>query len=67
MKKKNKKNHIRMRFSTLLLCCLAILLYAATCYGDFLNMRFTGEGVYCNELYCEEYYNEDMNTISLHN
>ena len=59
MKKKNKKNHIRMRFSTLLLCCLAILLYAATCYGDFLNMRFTGEGVYCNELYCEEYYNED--------
>jgi len=29
MKKKNKKNHIRMRFSTLLLCCLAIVLCAA--------------------------------------
>ena len=54
-----KKNHIKMRFSTLLLCCLAILLYAAPCYGDFLNMRFTGEGVYCNELYCEEYNNKD--------
>ena len=29
MKKKNKKNHIRMRFSTLLLCCLAFVLCAA--------------------------------------
>ncbi len=29
MKKKNKKNHIRKRFSTLLLCILAILLCAA--------------------------------------
>jgi len=29
MKKKNKKNQIRMRFSTLLLCCLAIVLCAA--------------------------------------
>ncbi len=29
MKKKNMKNHIRMRFSTLLLCCLAIVLCAA--------------------------------------
>ena len=29
MKKKNKKNQIRMRFSTLLLCCLAIVLCTA--------------------------------------
>ena len=29
MKKKNKKNHIRMRFSTLLLCILAFVLCAA--------------------------------------
>lgn len=29
MKKKNMKNHIRMRFSTLLLCCLAFVLCAA--------------------------------------
>jgi hypothetical protein len=26
-----KKNHIKMRFSTLLLCCLAFVLYAAPC------------------------------------
>jgi len=32
MKKKNKKNHIRMRFSTLLLCILAVLLCTAA-YG----------------------------------
>ncbi len=29
MKKKNKQNQIRMRFSTFLLCCLAIVLCAA--------------------------------------
>lgn len=59
MKKKNKKNHIRMRFSTLLLCCLAFVLCAAPCYGEFLSMRFTGDGVYCNEVNCNEYYNEN--------
>jgi hypothetical protein len=44
MKKKNKKNHIRMRFSTLLLCCLATVLCAAPCgaktvaIGETLNV-----------------------------
>ncbi len=44
MKKKNKKNHIRMRFSTLLLCILAILLCDAPCgardveSGEILNV-----------------------------
>ena len=36
MKKKNKKNHIRMRFSTLLLCCLAILLCDAPCGAEII-------------------------------
>ncbi len=50
MKKKNKKNHIRMRFSTLLLCCMAIVLYAAPCgardveSGEILNVG-TGKDV----------------------
>lgn len=45
-----KKNHIRMRFSTLLLCCLAIVLCAAPCgardveSGEILNVG-TGKDV----------------------
>jgi hypothetical protein len=54
MKKKNRKNHIRMRFSTLLLCCLAIVLCAAPCDGAFLSLSFTEEGVYCNGNPCDE-------------
>ena len=38
MKKKNKKNHIRMRFSTLLLCCLAILLCTAPALKAYENV-----------------------------
>ena len=36
MKKKNKKNHIRKRFSTLLLCILAIVLCAAPALKAYL-------------------------------
>ena len=49
-----KKNHIKMRFSTLLLCCLAIMLCAAPCDGAFLSLSFTEEGVYCNGNPCDE-------------
>ncbi|MFH1883131.1 MAG: hypothetical protein ABIL62_10520 [Planctomycetota bacterium] len=36
-----KKNQIRMRFSTLLLCCLAIVLYAAPCGAREVASRET--------------------------
>ena len=55
MKKKNKKNHIRMRFSTLLLCCLAIVLCAAP-RGWAFSMYCTEDGVYYYNggVYCDD-------------
>ncbi len=55
MKKKNKKNHIRMRFSTILLCILAILLCAAPCgwaviYDDGGEYDVTEDVVGCLEI-----------------
>jgi len=57
MKKKNKKNHIKMRFSTLLLCCLVILLCTAP-HGWSFSMYCTEDkdGVYCNGVYCKGVY-----------
>jgi len=42
MKKKNKKNHIRTRFSTLLLCILAFVLCAApsVCGEDYFGLNY---------------------------
>ncbi len=44
MKKKNKENHIRMRFSTLLLCCIAIVLCTAPC--SWATTTYEGPGEY---------------------
>jgi hypothetical protein len=38
-----KKNHIKMRFSTLLLCCLAIVLYAAPCGAEIVDNVASGD------------------------
>ena len=53
MKKKNKKNHIRMRFSTILFCCLAIVLCTAPALhaqetviaGQTKNIDYTVTGI----------------------
>ncbi|GAG00660.1 unnamed protein product, partial [marine sediment metagenome] len=54
MKKKNKKNQIRMRFPTILLCCLAIVLCAAPCgAGEVASGETLNVGT--------EYVNEQIN------
>lgn len=46
MKKKNKKNQIRKRFSTLLLCCLAIVLCTAPCGWAVFGIAYDDGGVH---------------------